>query len=242
MLTWPTELPLPEPDAYSISPVDVAARTKMGEGAFRTRRRALVAPQTFECQFTADADQKWLLDDFYEYSLRQGTDTMLMPVFMHGSYRTRQVVFTERPTFKYKTYIYWTATCKFSIPSGLGTTIYRDLTSITDDKDVYRALATFTTAFRVPRVDIFIRTPPDSGTTDLLRVGFVGDVEALVEDIDISNTGHLIIVPGHANAGGSLNVLVSGGSLPKTVQCRWASTGSVPTEVDVMVRVPFTED
>lgn len=240
MLTWPNTLPLPQPDGYTLTPVDVTSRTQMGDGYFRTRRRALVAPYSVTANFRVDADQMEILRNFYEFAVRQGSDTFLMPIFIDGAYRTRQVAFQGAPKFDYETFIFWKATVAMAMPSGIATTLYRELSSISADANVSRVLGVMLTDFRIKHVDVFVRTAPNSGTSDTLDVGFTGSTDCFVSGLDIHSAGYTRVAVGHTAAGVSLDTLITAGG-GHTLRCQWHSTGTAATDVDVLVMLPFLD-
>lgn len=237
-LIWPTEIPAPNPEGYKLVGVDTVSRSPVGEGYERTRRRAVSAPTLLECQWLVSSQESRALVDFHRYALKRGTDACLMPVWAFGQFHAQTVLFQAPPEVLYHSYDFNVVSAKLSIQDELGTSLWRDI--ILTDADSTVQLAIAYADFTVSEVDIYVRTPPNSDVSDVLRVGIVGDGEAFVTDVDVTTAGRIHVQAGHANAGAQLGVLQTASH---TVTAKWNSTYTTlaPTQCDIVVIVPYAE-
>lgn len=238
MLYWPPEIQAPERENYRFKGVDVTTRTPVGEGYVRTRRRAVGNPTSFEMTWHIDNDQARLLDDFYTDALRQGADAFIMPVWVHGAFHAHTVMFQERPQFDYATIFTERVTAKLTVTDRLARTLWYELKAGDEGSPV--AVGTLPIDAVIDRVDLFIRTPANSDTTDVLIVGISGgDVDALVEATDIRDTeGAVYVNAAHAEGGIALGVTTY--PADTVIEALWTATSS-PTECDVLILVPYRE-
>jgi len=235
-LDFPPEIGHPDPSGYKITIADVTVRSTMGSGYVRARRMAQNGPSGLEVSWTLSNDLVQVFDNFYTRGLNQGADACIMPVWVYGSFHNQRVLFQGPPTFTYVAYDRWNVSAKFTIMDDRGPTIWREINSV-DDGDVVLNIGELTDPWRVFRVDIHVLVPPNSGTSDVLRVGILsGDGEALVTDVDVSAHGSIYVKPGHANAGSGLNDLVAADN---TITVKWNPTGTAPTQCHIVVVVSY---
>lgn len=239
MLTWPIEINPPDPSGYALTPADVTQRTKMSQGYVRSRRVSINNPTGLTAKFLVGGEEEELIRSFYKVALRQGADAFLMPVWTGQAFHEQQVVFNAPPKSDYHSWQMWTVSADFTIINDLGPCIWKELTLT--DKDTEVDISLVQDDFRISRVDIFVRVPPDSENTDTLRIGITGDGEAFVKDVDVSSAGTIHVKLSHEKKGDQLGVLQTAAH---TVTAKWKSNagaaGDEPTQCDIAIIIPYS--
>lgn len=231
MLTFPTELPAPDPSGYKLTPADLTSRTEMSSGYSRTRPRATTGPTQLEAKWVMSNEQEALLGNFYRYALRQGSDSFLMPVWVGGIFHTQQVIFNGPPVSSYFSHTMWEVTATLTIINDLGPSAWVEL--LPADIGTDKSIVTLSSQFRVQRVDLFCREATDSSPNDdTVVVGYSN--AKLVEATAFGTNGvHTIVRSTSGTAGDDMGNLVT--SVPKTLTARWDSTESTTGNLVVIV-------
>lgn len=235
MQLFPPELPYPDSQSYKLAIGDVTQRSPMSSGYIRTRRTSVNSPTKLECSWSLTNAQARLLRDFYQRVIRQGADAFLCPVWVDGVFHTQQLLFDEPPVFDYTGPFSWDASGKLTVMNDLGPSLWREITLT--DANTPLGIYDMTEAFRISRVDVFVRVAPNGPlATNTLTVGWTGMENALVNALDVSTVGQTTIIPGHAAAGGQLGQLQGAESLVT----QWSE--DIPGNAcDIIVILPYSE-
>ena len=241
-IIWPAELEHPEPNGYSWQRVDTTSRVPMGEGFVRNRPRGTpgAAPAGLTCSWILPSEQEQLLDDLYSVVLRNGSDTLLMPVWTAGAFHAKNVLMKGPPKFSYVSREMTAAQAEFVVQDSMSNSLWVDFSVDADNRNEVVTLKAFAAGtYRLPRVDVFVREACNSGTADLVTVGWSDDSDAILDDVVVTATGHFPITTQGAGAGGvDLGDLIVAGGV-KTLIAQWASTGTAPTTGDFVLVVPY---
>ncbi len=208
MLTWPSTLPPPQPDDYSLRAINVTDHTDFEQGAYRARRLAMKAPHTGDVSWLCNKHQSRLLRHFTEVATNQRADAFLWPVYVDDLFHTQRVMLTEPVEFKYVGFQKWRATSKFYVIDDLGpslwaTVSFDDIRSGDGNHLIKKTLGTLS-KFKGIRVDAFVRDG-FNGPDAEVAVGFTGTPTAFLNTIACATSGvHLEITPTHDHAGTSL--------------------------------------
>lgn len=239
---WPAEIYEPQRSGYSWQRADVTSRVPMGEGFSRNRPRASpgAAPTGLACSWLLPNYQEQLLDDLYSIVLRNGSDTLLMPVWTAGAFHAKRVLMKGPPKFGYHSPTHVQASAEFTIQDSMSNSLWVDFSVAADNLNEVITLREFPAgSYRIPRVDVFVRTACNSGDSDVAIVGWDDNDDAILDDVVVETTGHFPITTQGAAAGGiDLGELVVLGSA-KTLTAQWVSTGTAPTEGDFVLIIPY---
>lgn len=247
MLTWPSELPNPDSRSFNVKMIDTTIRTPMGKGHVRTRPQSKRSPTQIECNWSLSGAQEELLRNFYRVALREGSSSFLWPCPSGTGYHTQEVIFTEPPAISYVDPGEWVASGKLLVQDSFGPTFWLDLgytaavgdSVAIDDKNTDFTLGDLVGGDKVTRIDIFVRTAPNSGGGDSISVGFVGGSGAeLASAVSIGATDHVVIQQATLYDGGYMGDVLS---VPKTLKARWSSSGTPPTKGDMVVIVRYVK-
>lgn len=237
MLTWSADMPNPDAESFKIMLADVVQRTQMDKGFVRTRPLAKTAPTALEGTWTLTGPQARDLRNFYRYALHQGSDAFLWPCPVDEGYHVQSVMFTEPPEFTYIDPKEWQASFKFLVQADFGPCYWIELScdaTHQEEVDVAIEVADLTEDFTIDRIEVYTRTVPDSGDTDHVIVGFVGDENELLTSLALTEVGRQIVEVGDGAAGTGIGVLQTA---PLTLVVRWESAGTAPTEGDILIIV-----
>lgn len=240
MLTWPSALPAPLWDPYSVSSVDVVERTPTDDGKFRSRPRAKKAPYIVEMAVALNAEQEILARSFHEYALHQGTDSFLMRLRSGGVMRAMTVQMTGRPTYS--------PLGPNAVRMAFGVIVHSDFGAVVwgeiGPEDGYyplhledrKELGTLT-GFTISRVYLFGREAFNGGT-DTITIGWTDDTDSLVEVTAMPAAGSFsTVVAASSNSGIGLDVTQAG---TKTILARYACDAA-PTTGSLCIIIPFVE-
>lgn len=72
IITWPTTLPLPTVEGYSVSPGDAIIRTEMDAGLARQRRRFTNVPTKVSVRWIMRRDQYAVFEGWYRWYAQEG--------------------------------------------------------------------------------------------------------------------------------------------------------------------------
>ena len=92
LVSWPTQLPLPEQSGYAIQHVSPTQRTTMVSGRARQRRVYTSVPSNVAVQWFLTEQQAQLFEAFFRYSMTDGADLFLLPLktpMFTGDYECR---------------------------------------------------------------------------------------------------------------------------------------------------------
>ena len=101
LVSWPTQLPLPEQSGYAIQHVSPTQRTTMVSGRARQRRVYTSVPSNVAVQWFLTEQQAQLFEAFFRYSITDGADWFLLPLktpMFTGDYECRFTGIYEGPT------------------------------------------------------------------------------------------------------------------------------------------------
>ena len=77
LVSWPTQLPLPEQSGYAIQHVSPLQRTQMVSGRARQRRVYTSVPSNVAVQWFLTEQQAQLFEVWFKYSINDGADWFL---------------------------------------------------------------------------------------------------------------------------------------------------------------------
>lgn len=109
LVSWPTQLPLPEQSGYAIQHVSPLQRTTMVSGRARQRRVYTSVPSNVAVQWFLTEQQAQLFEAFFRYGIADGADWFLLPLktpMFTGDYECRFTGIYEGPTLT--TFNKWT--------------------------------------------------------------------------------------------------------------------------------------
>ena len=92
LVSWPTQLPLPEQSGYAIQHVNPLQRTTMVSGRARQRRVYTSVPSNVAVQWFLTEQQAQLFEAFFRYAIADGADWFLLPLktpMFTGDYECR---------------------------------------------------------------------------------------------------------------------------------------------------------
>ena len=101
LVSWPTQLPLPEQSGYAIQHVSPLQRTQMVSGRARQRRVYTSVPSNVAVQWFLTEQQAQLFETFFRYAITDGADWFLLPLktpMFTGDYECRFTGIYEGPT------------------------------------------------------------------------------------------------------------------------------------------------
>ena len=101
LVSWPTQLPLPEQSGYAIQHVSPLQRTTMVSGRARQRRVYTSVPSNVAVQWFLTEQQAQLFEAFFRYAITDGADWFLLPLktpMFTGNYECRFTGIYEGPT------------------------------------------------------------------------------------------------------------------------------------------------
>ena len=101
LVSWPTQLPLPEQSGYAIQHVSPLQRTTMVSGRARQRRVYTSVPSNVAVQWFFTESQAQLFEAFFRYAITDGADWFLLPLktpMFTGDYECRFTGIYEGPT------------------------------------------------------------------------------------------------------------------------------------------------
>ena len=101
LVSWPTQLPLPEQSRYAIQHVSPLQRTTMVSGRARQRRVYTSVPSNVAVQWFLTEQQAQLFEAFFRYAITDGADWFLLPLktpMFTGDYECRFTGIYEGPT------------------------------------------------------------------------------------------------------------------------------------------------
>ena len=101
LVSWPTQLPLPEQSGYAIQHVSPTQRTTMVSGRARQRRVYTSVPSNVAVQWFLTEQQAQLFEAFFRYAIADGADWFLLPLktpMFTGDYECRFTGIYEGPT------------------------------------------------------------------------------------------------------------------------------------------------
>ena len=100
LVSWPTQLPLPEQSGYAIQHVSPLQRTTMVSGRARQRRVYTSVPSNVAVQWFLTEQQAQLFEAFFRYAITDGADWFLLPLktpMFTGDYECRFTGIYEGP-------------------------------------------------------------------------------------------------------------------------------------------------
>ena len=100
LVSWPTQLPMPEQSGYAIQHVSPTQRTTMVSGRARQRRVYTSVPSNVAVQWFLTEQQAQLFEAFFRYSITDGADWFLLPLktpMFTGNYECRFTGIYEGP-------------------------------------------------------------------------------------------------------------------------------------------------
>ena len=101
LVSWPTQLPMPEQSGYAIQHVSPLQRTTMVSGRARQRRVYTSVPSNVAVQWFLTEQQAQLFEAFFRYAITDGADWFLLPLktpMFTGDYECRFTDIYEGPT------------------------------------------------------------------------------------------------------------------------------------------------
>ena len=116
LVSWPTQLPLPEQSGYAIQHVSPLQRTQMVSGRARQRRVYTSVPSNVAVQWFLTEQQAQLFEAFFRYAITDGADWFLLPLktpMFTGDYECRFTGIYEGPTLT--TFNKWTVSATIEI-------------------------------------------------------------------------------------------------------------------------------
>ena len=116
LVSWPTQLPLPEQSGYAIQHVSPLQRTTMVSGRARQRRVYTSVPSNVAVQWFLTEQQAWLFEAFFRYAITDGEDWFLLPLktpMFTGNYECRFTGIYEGPVLI--AYDKWTVSATIEI-------------------------------------------------------------------------------------------------------------------------------
>ena len=116
LVSWPTQLPLPEQSGYAIQHVSPMQRTTMVSGRARQRRVYTSVPSNVSVQWFLTEQQAQLFEAFFRYAITDGADWFLLPLktpMFTGDYECRFTGIYEGPTLT--TFNKWTISATIEI-------------------------------------------------------------------------------------------------------------------------------
>ena len=116
LVSWPTQLPLPEQSGYAIQHVSPLQRTQMVSGRARQRRVYTSVPSNVAVQWFLTEQQAQLFEAFFRYAITDGANWFLLPLktpMFTGDYECRFTGIYEGPTLT--TFDKWTVSATIEI-------------------------------------------------------------------------------------------------------------------------------
>ena len=116
LVSWPTQLPLPEQSGYAIQHVSPMQRTTMVSGRARQRRVYTSVPSNVAVQWFLTEQQAQLFEAFFRYAITDGADWFLLPLktpMLTGDYECRFTGIYEGPTLT--TFDKWTVSATIEV-------------------------------------------------------------------------------------------------------------------------------
>ena len=116
LVSWPTQLPLPEQSGYAIQHVSPLQRTQMVSGRARQRRVYTSVPSNVAVQWFLTEQQAQLFEVFFRYAITDGADWFLLPLktpMFTGDYECRFTGIYEGPVLI--AYDKWTVSATIEI-------------------------------------------------------------------------------------------------------------------------------
>lgn len=116
LVSWPTQLPLPEQSGYAIQHVSPLQRTTMVSGRARQRRVYTSVPSNVAVQWFLTEQQAQLFEAFFRYAITDGADWFLLPLktpMFTGDYECRFTSIYEGPVLI--AYDKWTVSATIEI-------------------------------------------------------------------------------------------------------------------------------
>lgn len=116
LVSWPTQLPLPEQSGYAIQHVSPLQRTQMVSGRARQRRVYTSVPSNVSVQWFLTEQQALLFEAFFRYAITDGADWFLLPLktpMFTGDYECRFTGIYEGPVLI--AYDKWTVSATIEI-------------------------------------------------------------------------------------------------------------------------------
>ena len=116
LVSWPTQLPLPEQSGYAIQHVSPLQRTQMVSGRARQRRVYTSVPSNVAVQWFLTEQQAQLFEAFFRYAITDGADWFLLPLktpMFTGDYECRFTGIYEGPVLI--AYDKWTVSATIEI-------------------------------------------------------------------------------------------------------------------------------
>ena len=101
LVSWPTQLPMPEQSGYAIQHVNPLQHTTMVSGRARQRRVYTSVPSNVAVQWFLTEQQAQLFEAFFRYAITDGADWFLLPLktpMFTGDYECRFTGIYEGPT------------------------------------------------------------------------------------------------------------------------------------------------
>lgn len=116
LVSWPTQLPMPEQSGYAIQHVSPTQRTQMVSGRARQRRVYTSVPSNVAVQWFLTEQQAQLFEAFFRYAITDGADWFLLPLktpMFTGDYECRFTGIYEGPVLI--AYDKWTVSATIEI-------------------------------------------------------------------------------------------------------------------------------
>ena len=116
LVSWPTQLPMPEQSGYAIQHVNPLQHTTMVSGRARQRRVYTSVPSNVAVQWFLTEQQAQLFEAFFRYAITDGADWFLLPLktpMFTGNYECRFTGIYEGPTLT--TFNKWTISATIEI-------------------------------------------------------------------------------------------------------------------------------
>ena len=116
LVSWPTQLPMPEQSGYAIQHVSPLQRTTMVSGRARQRRVYTSVPSMVAVQWFLTEQQAQLFEAFFRYAITDGADWFLLPLktpMFTGNYECRFTGIYEGPVLI--AYDKWTVSATIEI-------------------------------------------------------------------------------------------------------------------------------
>lgn len=95
MPAWPSTLPAPNRDGYTLNPAPAFIRTNMDGGKARQRKRFTSVPTSIPLQWLFTQQQLAIFEAWWKYQINLGTSTFTMQLYNGKGYNNYNVRFIK---------------------------------------------------------------------------------------------------------------------------------------------------